>query len=194
MDLPTRVPIWRATDLAKASPIVSPRRHRVRGFDVEDAIREVGVGEAVTSFLERKGIPGVAERTLIRPPSSRPGPLTPAERREVMAASVIGPRYAEAVDRESAFEKLQRRADEAARAAAEAEEAEERAEAREREYRTGRRYSGSKVGRSTSKTASRSRRSDTIGEAFAKSVARQMGTKVGQTLVRGVLGSLFRGR
>ncbi|MBM2577025.1 DUF853 family protein [Jannaschia sp. Os4] len=163
-------------------------------FDVEDAIREVGVGEAVTSLLERKGIPGVAQRTLIRPPSSRLGPLTEAERRDVMAGSTVGARYAEAVDRDSAFEKLQRRADEAAKAAAEAEAEEERAEAREREYRTGRRYSGGKVGRSTSRPRTRSSRSDTIGEAFAKSVARQMGTRVGKSIVRGVLGGLFRGR
>ena len=165
-------------------------------FDIEEAIREVGVGEAVTSFLERKGVPGPAERTLIRPPSSRLGPITRQERDAVIAASPFADKYDDAIDRDSAFEALTRRADEAAKEAAEAEAEEDAAEAREREYRTGRRYGGSsgggaRVGRSTSK---RKRRGDSVGEAFAKSVARSVGNRMGRSLVRGVLGGLFRGR
>ncbi|MEM7489270.1 MAG: helicase HerA-like domain-containing protein [Pseudomonadota bacterium] len=159
-------------------------------FDVEDAIREVGVGEAVTSLLERKGIPGVAERTLIRPPASQLGPITPAERQAAMAASGLGGKYDTAIDRESAFEILARRADEAADAAERAEAEEEAAELREREFKAGRRYSGGRVSRSTSK---RARRGDSVGEAFAKSFARSLGTRAGRTLVRGVLGGLFKG-
>lgn len=161
-------------------------------FDIESAIREVGVGEAITSFLERKGEPGMAERTLIRPPSSRLGPITPAERAALLAASPVGGKYDTAIDRSSAYERL---AERAAKAAAEAEQAERReaeAEAMEREYRAGRRYSGSRVGRST--TTKRRRRGDTVGEAFAKSFARQLGTRTGKAVVRGILGSLFKGR
>ncbi|MEM8824444.1 MAG: helicase HerA-like domain-containing protein [Pseudomonadota bacterium] len=160
-------------------------------FDVEDAIREVGVGEAVTSLLERKGIPGVAERTLIRPPASQLGPITAAERRDAMEASVLMGKYEASVDRESAFEVLTRRAEEAAAEAERAEAEEEAAETREREYRAGRRYSGGRVSRSSAK---RSRRGDSVGQAFAKSFARSLGTRAGRTLVRGVLGGLFKGR
>ncbi|UWQ19547.1 DUF853 domain-containing protein [Jannaschia sp. M317] len=160
-------------------------------FEIEDAIREVGVGEAVTSLLERKGIPGVAERTLIRPPASQLGPITDAERREVMAASPVAGRYEAEVDRESAFEVLQKRAEDAAKAAEAAEREEEEAEASEREYKAGRRYTGGRVSRSTS---TRSRRSDSVGTTFAKSMARSLGNRAGKALVRGVLGGLFRGR
>ena len=73
-------------------------------FDTETAIKEVGVGEAVTSFLDAKGTPGVVERTLIRPPQSQIGAITPDERAQVMAASGLGGKYDMAFDRDSAFE------------------------------------------------------------------------------------------
>jgi DNA helicase HerA-like ATPase len=160
-------------------------------FDIEDAIREVGVGEAVTSLLERKGIPGVAERTLIRPPASQLGPITDAQRKDVVQSSGLAGKYETEVDRESAFEVLAKRADAAAKAAEQSEAEEEQAEAAVREYKAGRRYSGGGVSRSTSK---RTRRGDSVGEAFAKSFARSLGTRAGRSIVRGVLGGLFRGR
>ncbi|GFE66835.1 helicase HerA-like domain-containing protein [Litoreibacter roseus] len=162
-------------------------------FDVEDAIKEVGVGEAVTSFLEAKGAPGVVERTLIRPPSSQLGPLTEIERKSAMMSSPVAGKYEAEVDRASAFEMLAKRADDAAKAAEEAERKEQDMEVREREYQTGRRYSGNRVGRSTT-TRKRSRRGDSVGEAFAKSMMRSIGTKAGTAIVRGVMGSLFKGR
>ena len=115
-------------------------------FDIEEAIRTVGVGEAVTSFLETKGAPGIAQRTLIRPPSSQLGPITKTERRAFLAASEMAGKYDSAVDRESAHEILRARAETAARAAETAEREEEEAEARE--YRAARRYSGARVSRS----------------------------------------------
>lgn len=164
-------------------------------FDVEDAIKEVGVGEAVTSFLVKKGMPGVVERTLIRPPSSQLGPITEIERRAVITSSPVAGKYEDVLDRKSAFEMLQARAEKAAKEAEEAERREEEMEAREREYQTGRRYSGNRVGRSTTrKKKTRSRRGDSVGEAFAKSMMRSLGTKAGTAIVRGVLGSLFKGR
>jgi len=162
-------------------------------FDIEDAIREVGVGEAVTSFLEKKGVPGMAERTLIRPPSSQLGPIEPATRAALMGMSPVAGKYDQAVDRDSAFEMLKARAAKAAEEAEEAERIEEQAEApAEREFRAARRYSGSRVSRSS--TRSRSSRSDSVGEAFAKSFARQFGTQSGRAMARGILGGLFRGR
>ncbi|MDR5651819.1 helicase HerA-like domain-containing protein [Ruixingdingia sedimenti] len=168
-------------------------------FAIEDAIREVGTGEAVTSFLEPKGVPGVAERTLVRPPSSQLGPITADERAALIAASALRGKYEQVIDRDSAHEMLARRAEAAARDAEAAEAAEARAAEEEREFRSARRYSGgSRSTRGYDGTAPKPRsgkgRSDSVGEVFAKSVARQLGSKTGQALVRGVLGSLFRGR
>jgi DNA helicase HerA-like ATPase len=158
-------------------------------FAIEEAIRDVGTGEAVTSFLEAKGIPGMAERTLVRPPSSQLGPIDPAIRAQLMRASGLGAKYDTAIDRDSAHERLRGRAERAARDAA------DRTEAEEREFARARRYdaddgAGEPAPRRTS--ASRATgRSDSIGTAFAKSFARQLGTKSGQAIVRGVLGSIF---
>ncbi len=158
-------------------------------FDTTAAIRDVGVGEALVSTLQDKGVPSMVERVLIRPPSSQLGPLSAGERRAVNAGSDLAGKYTNAVDRNSAFEALERRAAEAANAAAAAEAAEEDQPAREREFNTARRYTGTRVSRSTSK-----RRGSSMGQAFAKSMARSVGTRAGSALVRGVLGGLFRGR
>ncbi len=161
-------------------------------FDVETAIREVGVGEAVTSMLERKGAPGVVERTLIRPPSSRLGPINKSARAAFIKSSPIAGKYEEVKDRESAYEILTRRAELAAKEAAEAEAREEEAEAQEREYRTGRRYKGERVERSTSR--SRSSKSDSFGGALAKVVVKELKGTTGRRIVRGIFGTLFKGR
>ena len=161
-------------------------------FAIEEAIRDVGTGEAVTSFLEAKGIPGMAERTLVRPPSSQLGPIDPAIRAQLMRASGLGAKYDTAIDRDSAHERLRARAERAARDAAEADD---RTEAEEREFARARRYDGDdRAGETGARRTSPSRptgRSDSIGTAFAKSFARQLGTKSGQAIVRGVLGSIF---
>ena len=156
-------------------------------FDIEDAIREVGVGEAVTSFLQKKGVPGMAQRTLIRPPSSQLGPIDAAERDALIAKSPLAGKYDTVLDRESAFEILTARAEAAAREAGRAAEAED---APEREFRAARRYSGNRVGGARA-TGSRS---DSIATTFAKSFARQLGNRTGQAVARGILGGLFRGR
>ncbi|MEI4486314.1 helicase HerA-like domain-containing protein [Frigidibacter sp. MR17.14] len=163
-------------------------------FDTETAIREVGTGEAVTSFLEAKGAPGMAQRTLIRPPMSRLGTITPEERAAAITATGLQATYGRSVDRVSAFEMLRDRAAAAARAAEEAEEREARAKEEEREFAKARRYEGKAVGRSTSRAGSRSSRSDSIVETFGKSLARQIGSQAGRTIVRGILGSLFKSR
>jgi hypothetical protein len=164
-------------------------------FAIEEAIRDVGTGEAVTSFLEAKGIPGVAERTLVRPPSSQLGPIDPAIRAQLMRASGLGAKYDTPIDRDSAYEKLRAKAERAARDAAEAEDRSVRAVEEEREFARARRYGvkdGTGEGGARRATTNRSSaRSDSIGTAFAKSFARQLGTKSGQAIVRGVLGSIF---
>ena len=165
-------------------------------FSTVDAIRDVGVGEAVTSMLMDKGVPGIVERTLIRPPSSKLGPIDGPTRAAVMAGSPMAGKYDTLVDRESAFEMLARRAETAAR---EAEEAEARAEEQsvaEREFNAGRRYSGQRVERSTSRRTRQAQ--DSIGRSIGKTitglVVKELKGTTGRRIVRGILGGLFKGR
>ncbi len=160
-------------------------------FDTKEAITQVGVGEALVSTLEDKGVPSMVQRTLIRPPSSRIGPASPVERKAVIAASPLSGLYEKTTDRVSAFERLQAKAADAA--AEKAEEAERSASSREREYKKARRYQPASTPRRKSAPKRRSSR-QSVGEAFAKSVARTVGSQVARSLVRGVLGGLFRGR
>ena len=155
-------------------------------FDTADAIRDVGTGEAVTSLLQDKGVPGMVERTLIRPPATRLGPCDAATRRAVIAGSPVAGKYEAAADRHSAFEMLAARAEAAAE---EAEAAEAEAEA-EREFRAARRYSGgARAGRTRRGAATES-----LGAALASAVARELRGTTGRRIVRGILGGLFRGR
>jgi len=145
-------------------------------IDTETVITELGVGEALTSLLDVEGVPGIVQRTLIRPPSSRLGPATDAERAEVMRRSPLAGVYDTAIDRESAFEILTRRADEMTRQREAAEETETPRSA-------GRRYTGAH---------SRPSGRQGVGEAFAKSVVRSIGSSLGRQIIRGLLGSLTR--
>ena len=168
--------------LSKAAETYRPNPR----FAIDEAIRDVGTGEAVTSLLEPKGIPGMAERTLVRPPSSLLGPLGDDDRKAIIAASPLQRKYSATIDRDSAWEMLRARAEAASRAA----EAEEKAEAAERrEFERARRYDAK--GYTEEKPRRTSGRSDSIGTAFAKSFARQLGSRSGQAVVRGILGSFF---
>ena len=161
-------------------------------FDTSEAIQEVGTGEAISSMLDEKGIPLMVERTLIRPPSSQLGPLSAGERKAVMAASPMAGKYDETIDRESASEMLAKRAAVAAEAAEKAEEEEEKLEEEEREYKAARRYSGSGTkGKSTSRRSSKDKG---FGGALASVVAKELKGTTGRRIVRGILGSLFKGR
>jgi DNA helicase HerA-like ATPase len=173
-------------DLAKAAQTYRPNP----AFKIDEAIRDVGTGEAVTSFLEAKGIPGMAERTLIRPPASMLGPLDDSARAAVVAGSPMRGKYDTPLDRDSAFERLRARAEVAA---AEAARAEAQKVEDKREFERARRYDAKGYGQTTarSRASGGSSRSDSVGDAFAKSFARQLGTRSGQAVVRGILGSLF---
>ena len=161
-------------------------------FATEDAIRDVGTGEAVTSFLELKGIPGIVERTLVRPPSSQLGPIDDATRAALMAASPMQGKYDALADRDSAYERLRAKSEAAARdAAAQAEPKAGDLRIDFDDFKSARRYDEGRA--SAPKPAAKSR-GDSIGTTFAKSFARQLGTKGGQAIVRGVLGSLFGSR
>ncbi|MBU2962349.1 DUF853 domain-containing protein [Citreicella sp. C3M06] len=151
-------------------------------FDTEEAIRTVGTGEAVTSMLQDKGIPGIVERTLIRPPASRLGPVTPKERAETIAASALSGRYEAQIDRQSAYEMLKARAT-AAASEAEAEQP--------REHSRARRYQPSAP---SSRKSSRYSAPGSIGEALGQAVLKELSGTTGKRLVRGILGGLFRAR
>jgi len=173
-------------DLRMASETYRPNPR----FVTEDAIRDVGTGEAVTSFLEAKGIPGIVERTLIRPPASQLGPIDPNLRAQLMAADPLQAKYQVTIDRDSAYERLRAKAENAAQEAASDAN---RQQGADEEFSNARRYGGNRRD-PVVKSASSSSRSDSIGEAFAKSFARSLGSKTGQAVIRGVLGSLFRSR
>ncbi len=149
-------------------------------FDTEEAITQLGVGEALVSTLEKKGVPSMVQRTLIRPPSSRMGPISDEERRRAILNSPVNGLYDEPQDRDSAFEMLKRRAEERAEAEARAREEEERRKQQEKEEREAARRSRSS-----------SRRMSTT-ERFIKSMAGSIGTQIGRALIRGVLGGLLR--
>ena len=161
-------------------------------FETEEAIREVGVGEAVTSMLQKKGVPGIVERTLIRPPSSQLGPIDAGTRAVLMAQSAMADKYNTRLDRESAFEILTKRAEDAAKAAAKAEEEAEEATPVLREFNAARRYAGKGVTRSSSKREAKP--SESFGGAIASVVIKELKGTTGRRIVRGILGGLFKGR
>ena len=162
-------------------------------FSTEDAIREVGVGEAVTSMLQKKGVPGVVERTLIRPPSSQLGPITAEERKAILAASDMAGKYDKPLDRHSAHEILAQRAEAAAKAAEQAEEqAEVAANPMAREFNAARRYSGGRVSRSSARSYGKPK--DSFGSALQEAVIKELKGTTGRRIVRGILGGLFKGR
>lgn len=157
-------------------------------FDAETAITELGVGEALVSTLEKKGVPSMVARTLIRPPSSRLGPLTDEERAAVMAQSPVTGLYDRPVDRRSAYEILKARAEEAANA--DPDPLPTRRSNRQMETRE--RVLVDKVRTSTARKRTGGRQRQTASEAMMKSAARQIGRQLGRQILRGVFGSLRR--
>ena len=169
-------------------------------FDTAEAIQGLGVGEALVSVLDDKGAPTVVARTKIRPPDSRLGPATDAERAAVMAASPVRGLYDQVVNRESAEEILAARhaaADQAeaqakiqARAQAEQDKAAEaRARADEKAAREAARDQARTAPRAP---ARRTSNRQTPMEALTKSVLRTAGSTLTRELLRGVLGGLKR--
>jgi DNA helicase HerA-like ATPase len=138
-------------------------------LDVEKAITELGVGEALVSFLDEKGVPAAVQRGLICPPMSFIGPVAASERDRLVHASLVYSHYEKTVDRESAYERLKTKA-----AQAPAVES-----------------SSAESGDRRTTAAPRGRQTDTMAEAMMKSVVRAAGSQMGRTLIRGVLGSIL---
>jgi uncharacterized protein len=140
-------------------------------FDTTEAIQALGVGEALVSVLDERGAPSVVQKTLIRPPASRLGPLAPAERAALMAESPVRGLYDQVKDRESAYEMLQAKA--AARQAPEPEAA--------------------PAPRPQPVERRRPSEAESMAKAFGTSMVRTIGSSVGRELIRGLLGGLAGG-
>ncbi|PPD18350.1 MAG: hypothetical protein CTY24_13200 [Methylobacter sp.] len=135
-------------------------------IDTETAIQELKTGEALVSLLNPDGSPTPVERILIRPPESQLGPIMPEQRADFLQRSPLKGRYDQAIDRESAYEKLKQKAELNADLESYAKPAAKTAE----------------------------RQGQSVTDALIKSAARSIGTAVGRQIVRGVLGSLLGSR
>ncbi len=138
-------------------------------FDVKEVITQLGVGEALVSTLDPDGIPRMVEKTKIRPPESRMGPITDTEHAEVRKQSPIGEYYDKVIDRESAFEQIKERR----KAKQELIEKEEKEPEKKTEKRT-------------------TRRGESFAQTALKSVTRMVTSSLGQRIIRGVLGSFLK--
>jgi DNA helicase HerA-like ATPase len=155
-------------------------------LDIEKVILELAVGEALVSLLDAAGSPGVTERAWILAPGSQIGPITPEERRSLMASSVVAGVYEKEVDRESALEMLRARAQSAGAAAATPS--------------SGATNAGSPASGGTGgglgglifgTTGPRGGKHDGLVDLMAKSAARSAGSAISRTILRGVLGSFM---
>lgn len=138
-------------------------------FAVEDVISSLSTGEALVSTLQSKGEPGIVQRTLIRPPAARVGPASAEAKRMAMMGDGIGAKYDQTQDRESAYELLSRRAEQAPRP---------------------------EMPQTKKTPAARTSSRQSTGEAFVKSVTRALGSSLGRTItreiMRGIMGSMKR--
>jgi DNA helicase HerA-like ATPase len=184
-------------------------------LDEETAITELGVGEALVSLLDDKGRPGIVERTFIVPPQAQIGPVTDAERKQVIAQSVLAGHYENASDRESAYEILKGRTVSKQPGMPAGSDGQSPALRNTETQDTGWTPRGIFSENTPSDTGSdsagsgfgdlvggifgegnsgRSTRRQTAGEALVKSAARSIGSEVGRQIIRGVLGSIFGGK
>ncbi|MGD9588406.1 MAG: helicase HerA-like domain-containing protein [Pyrinomonadaceae bacterium] len=152
-------------------------------LDTVKTITELGVGEVLISLLDEKGVPSVVHRAFVVPPFSQIGPITPEQRAEIVANSLVAGIYDQEIDRESAFEILSSRANERLEAEAAAKAEADAAKEAEKQAKAER---------------AAARAPDTLVESITKSVARSasssIGRQIGNSIVRGVLGSIFGGK
>jgi DNA helicase HerA-like ATPase len=174
------------------------------GLDIERAITELAVGEALVSLLDAQGRPGVTERAFVLPPGSQIGPITPQQRAALRAQSLVAGVYEKTVDRASAYEKLQGRALSAAGAPG-ASGASAPAGAAPDTPQAGSAEAGSGAGALSGvlgglgevlfgSTGPRGGQRDGLAQTLAKSAVRTMGSALGRELLRGVMGTLVGGK
>ena len=148
-------------------------------LNTQEVITQLGVGEALVSVLDPKGVPTIVQQTKIRPPESRMGPAKLGERKIVFAESPIAGIYDKRIDRVSAEEKLRERSE---RVAKEAQEIE-----KEREYRA------KKLKKKKIRGRRRAKRESTT-QTVINSATRVVTSRIGQSILRGIMGSIFKGR
>ena len=163
-------------------------------FDAEAAIMELGVGEALVSFLDEKGSPTVVERGFVLAPGSRIGPMTPEERKAAMAGSLVAGVYEKVLDRESAYEKLKGDANQKVGAGDTAAQAPAAGTAPAQASAAGGGLLAGLGDMLFGSTGPRGGQRDGLAQAMAKTAVRTIGSQVGREIVRGVLGSIMGGR
>lgn len=149
-------------------------------LDTVKAISELGVGEVLISTLDAKGVPTIVDRAFVIPPAGRIGPITPEQRQQLIAGSIVAGIYEKAIDRESAYEILSAEAEQkkqAEQAAIAAAEAEKQRIAEEKASRAAARNPDSFM--------------ETVGKSVARSASSAIGRQIGYQIVRGVLGGIF---
>ena len=167
-------------------------------FDVEQAITELGVGEALISCLDEQGTPQMVERGWVMPPYSAFSPISSETRKNLMAQSIVAGVYEQSVDRDSAYERLQQKVVERQQQAESEANAKEQAKQQEALAKQQAKEQ-ERLAREQQKEADRAAKQrekltqDIVG-TFAKSAARSLGGSTGQKIVRGLLGSLFGGK
>ncbi len=156
------------------------------GLDIETAITELAVGEALVSLLDAKGRPSVTERVFVLLPGSQLGPITPQQRQALMQSSLVAGTYEKTVDRESAYEVLKTRSAAATTEATQSGRAAQPA---------GETSSGGMLGGLSDvlfgSTGPRGGKREGLAESMVKSAVRTMGTTVGREIIRGVLGGIL---
>ena len=163
-------------------------------LNVEKAVTELGIGEALVSFLDEKGTPMIVERALIAPPEGQIGPVTPEQRAQIMKTSLVAGVYDTAVDRESAYELLKARAEQTVSPQPGGTQSSPPggvagAEGSAQPNQTW--YGG--LSNILTQPTGKTGRGDSLLESMAKSAVRTAGSTMGRQLVRGVLGSLLGG-
>lgn len=164
-------------------------------FKVDQAITELAVGEALISCLDEQGTPQIVERGWVMPPYSSFTPITPEERQVIIGQSIVAGVYDQAVDRDSAYELLQKKvlqqsqqkqADELEKQQSKEQDALAKQQAKEQE-----RFAKEQQKAAEKAQRDREKLTQDIVGTFAKSAARSLGGSTGQKIVRGLLGSLF---
>ena len=156
-------------------------------LDVGKAITELAVGEALVSFLDENGTPGIVERATICPPHSQIGPILPQQRTQIIRSSAVGSAYETVLDRESAYERLK------GRTASRTPDPSAAQPSPSTPSPTTPPWYTNLPGMEAPSSAKGGRRTDSMVEAMAKSAARSIGSSLGRQIVRGVLGSLLGG-
>jgi DNA helicase HerA-like ATPase len=164
-------------------------------LDIEKAITELGVGEALVSFLDEKGRPGITEQAFVLMPGSQLGPITPEQRKALLDNSLVAGVYEKAIDRESAYEKLKS----AHAASVQGTEAQPSGNAGDNQSSANESQGSNALLTGLGdvlfgRTGPRGAKRDGLAQAMVKSAVRTIGSSVGREIVRGVLGGILGGR